>query len=140
MGLRARVVAPVQALRRLRWSAIAQGALVGIAALAISAGIGRATDAVDDENIAVVVPLLQLAVVGLAVGGWMAGRRASRAPLVHAVVAAIVAVVVVGVVAAVLSGGVAWGPALTWLLLAVAAGALGGLVALRPRGRAESAG
>jgi hypothetical protein len=139
MGLRARVGTPVRALRRLRWSAIGQGALVGAVALAISAGIGRATDAVDDDNIALVVPLLQLAVVGLAVGGWMAARRASRSPLVHAVVAAIVAVVVVGAAAAVLSGEVAWGPALAWLLLSVAAGALGGLVALRPRGRAESA-
>jgi len=123
----------------VRWSAIAPGALVGGAALAIAAGIGRATDAVDDDRMAIVVPLLQLALVGLAVGGWLAARRTGRAPLAHAIAAAVVAVVVVGAVAASVSGAVAWGAAVVWLLLAVAAGTVGGLAALRPRGKAESA-
>jgi putative membrane protein (TIGR04086 family) len=118
--------------------AIVPGAAVGIVTIALTALASRVTGVVgDDDRSYLILPLVELGLVGLFSGGWVAALRCRRAPLVHGAVAALVAIAVCCVAAVVghLAGGddVPWAAVLVWLLLALAAGTAGGLASLRPR-------
>jgi peptidoglycan/LPS O-acetylase OafA/YrhL len=130
---------------RLDAGPTAAGAVVGAAGLALVGAVAGVTDVGDDDGqLAVVIPLVLVAVGGLAVAGWVAASRSRRAPLVHAATAAVAAVLVAEVLVVVrqlvTDESIAWASGLAWLLLAVAAGLAGGLRALRPRRRADSPG
>jgi len=131
--------------RRLDYGAVAIGAGVGIAVLAAAAVVANLAGAADDDAPFLVVALLVSGVLtGLGAAGWTTARRCSSAPLVHGAVAALAAVVAAEAVVLlrqlVRDESVAWAPAVTWLLLGLAAGLAGGLSALRPRDRADSPG
>jgi putative membrane protein (TIGR04086 family) len=126
-------------------TAITSGATVAVVSVVASVAVSRAVQAtVIDERSYMILPLVELALVGLFAGGWTAARRGRPAPLVHGAVAAIVAVVAccVPAVGIRLARGddVAWSAVVVWLLSALAAGTAGGLASLRPRHRADSPG
>lgn len=128
----------------MNWEAVASGSAVGVAGLALAGVAVALADGDDETRLTLAVPLLVMALVGLATAGWHAARRTHRAPLVHAAAAALAAVVAVDLFVVVrqllTDEPIAWGTAAIWLLLAVAAGLTGGRWALRPRRRADSAG
>ena len=77
--------------RLLRWPGVLQGALVGLAGLALVAIVASVVDRTSladqtVDNIRLVLLLGVLASYGLA--GWFAGRRAPRAPFANGTVAA----------------------------------------------------
>ena len=130
---------------RLEARAVVPGAAVGIVAIALAVLASRLSDAaVDDDRAYLILPLVELGMVGLFSGGWLAALRCRRSPLVHGAAAALSAIVVCAAagVAGRLAGGddVPWASVAVWLLLALAAGTAGGLASLRPRDRADSPG
>jgi putative membrane protein (TIGR04086 family) len=130
---------------RLEGRAIVPGAAVGILTIAVAVLVSRLTNVVgDDDRTFLVLPLVEVGIIGLFSGGWVAALRCRRAPLVHGAAAALAAVGACCAAAVVgrLAGGndVPWASALVWLLLALAAGTAGGLMSLRPRRRADSPG
>ena len=133
-----RVPGPAGPALRLEPRALVPGAAVGIVTIALTALASRITGVVGDgDRSYLILPLVELGLVGLFSGGWVAALRCGRAPLVHGAVAALVAIAVCCVAAVVghLAGGddVPWAAVLVWLLLALAAGTAGGLASLRPR-------
>jgi putative membrane protein (TIGR04086 family) len=125
--------------------AIVPGATVAVAVIAVAVATSRAVDATHlNERSYLILPLVEVALVGLFAGGWSAARRCRRAPLVHGAAAAISAVVACCVPAVgirlVRGDEVAWEAVVVWLLSALAAGTAGGLASLRPRHRADSPG
>jgi hypothetical protein len=130
--------------RALDLRALAAGAGVGLAVLAVvalvSAQVDRSSTGGTNGHTPLVEVLLTTAAVGLVAAGAVAARRCRRAPLAHAAGAAVAAVVVaeaVVVVRQVVAGDpVRWWAALAWLLLGLACGMAGGLATLRaPRSR-----
>jgi peptidoglycan/LPS O-acetylase OafA/YrhL len=123
---------------RLEQRALIPGTAVGVLSIAAAVLASRLSGAAaDDDRAFLILPLVELAIVGLVSGGWLAALRCRRAPLVHGAVAALGAVVLgcVASMASHLAGGdaVPWAAVAVWLLLALAAGTAGGLVSLRPQ-------
>jgi uncharacterized membrane protein YfcA len=125
--------------------AVARGTGLALAVGVCAAVAAHALDAVGEDGSPLALPLLLVAVAGLAAGGWVAARACARNPLAHAGAAAVAAVVVLLLanVARQLANGddVRWSYVALWVPLALAAGVAGGLTALRqPRHRADSPG
>lgn len=135
-----------RALDRLDLRALATGAAVGLATLLavalVSARVEPSAGEAEDPA-AVVALLLLVAVVGLAGAGATAGRRARRAPLAHGAGAAVAAVAIAAIVAVarqlVAGDPIRWWSLGGWLLLALACGTIGALVALRAPGTGAGA-
>jgi ribose/xylose/arabinose/galactoside ABC-type transport system permease subunit len=135
--------------RALDVRALALGAAVGLATLAavgvVAAGVDAPSVGDGSRRGPLVEVLLSLAALGLVAAGALAARRCRRAPLAHGTAAAVAAVVVAEVLV-VMRQALADDPfrgwaVVAWLLLAVACGLTGGLVALRAprlRRRADS--
>jgi len=123
--------------------AVVPGAAVGIVTVAVAVLASRLSGAADGAGRAyLLLPLVELGVIGLFTGGWLAALRCRRAPLVHGAAAASGAIGACAATAVIghLAGGgdVPWAAVVVWLLLAVAAGAAGGVAGLRPRHRTDS--
>lgn len=128
---------------RLDLRAVVPGAAIGIVSIAAAVLASRLSDAAgNDDRSYLVLPLVELGLVGLFSGGWVAALRCRRYPLAHGAAAALAAIVVCCVAALLghLAGGddVPWAAVLVWLLLALAAGTAGGLASLRPRQSRQS--
>jgi hypothetical protein len=130
---------------RLDGAAVLRGGGVALVIVGATMLVANLVDAVSDDGSPAALPLVLVALVGLAAGGWAAARVCHSAPLSHGAVAALAATAVLlavnlGVQLA-RSEDVHWRYVVVWLLLALASGLVGALVALRtPARRADSPG
>lgn len=115
--------------------AIGLGAVVAMAIALPAALVAQVL--VDDADDGLVFVFFTLVLVGFAVGGFVAARRAPTAPFSNAALAALLAFAVIQGVGAVrrhlIDDDVQWAGVLFAALLAYAAGLLGALVAGRQR-------
>lgn len=123
---------------RIDWRAVAMGAALAVAVLAVTIAVVAVVDLEGGSNWVFV--LYAVALAGLAAGGWLAAARRPQAPLAHGLLAALLAYAVVAVVAVVARVVLDRGldvVALTFnALMAASAGILGTVVAERWPGRA----